>query len=87
MYDTQESRATAAQHFQLPEPTVNAIRDLLYDHNPYAGMLRMMGEMPDPERASLQLRFPPLGSTDEVAAIYDVNGHSDRAPRTPPQGC
>lgn len=82
VYDTQESRAAAAHHFQLPFPTVSTIRDILYHHNRYAGMLRMMGELPDPERASLILRFPPLGSTDEVAAIYDINGHSDRAPRS-----
>lgn len=82
MYDTQESRAYAAQHFQLPQANTDIIRDVLYQRNPYVGMLRMMGEMDNPERASLQLRFPPLGSTDEVAAIYDINGHADRTPRS-----
>jgi hypothetical protein len=45
-------------------------------------MLRAMGDVPNPERASLRLRFPPLGSTDEVAAIYDINGRSDRESRS-----
>ena len=81
VYDTDTATTAAAAHFNLPRGNMESIKTTLYSVNPYAAMLRSMGEMANPERGSLILRFPPLGSTSEVAAIFDINGRSDRNDR------